>query len=415
MARRDGYCGPEGLLRDFDEHSLEEDLPGHTGDGLTEDINVSDIGAEPTSKRWGSVYGRRLWLDTEGYLGRIEGRGVTSPYVFDVREFDRGGPCDPTVRQISGGRVVFGTGKFIPEAVMRVKADEKEGAGPTIDIVGIIIGNGSSTLTECREDSMEWRSYPRMAYRSGTAPRRVSAPQYDRMVKAAEDCVAETPSCLSGHMSCQALYDRCSKKLINPISDAKWSIYDLRHECGPSPDCLDDGPVRKYFNDPAVQGAVGAHMEWRSSNESVTAAFHIRELFTSSAEQQLSSLLVKGISVLLYAGDQDFLCNWLSVQDTAQALEWPGRTAFAKAVESSLRQRLVLCQLPSSRIGAQVRMVGRSGGLGGLTFARVINASHMVPQDAPEAALSLVNDFIYRTTAYHSDPPTAVGLKMLIV
>lgn len=34
------------------------------------------------------------------------------------------------------------TGKFIPEAVMRVKADEKEGAEPTIDIVGIIIGNG---------------------------------------------------------------------------------------------------------------------------------------------------------------------------------------------------------------------------------------------------------------------------------
>ncbi|EEQ99639.1 Carboxypeptidase Y precursor, putative [Perkinsus marinus ATCC 50983] len=287
------------------------------------------------------------------------------------------------------------SGKFIPEAVMRVKADEKEGAEPTIDIVGIIIGNGFFNSDRV------WRSYPRMAYRSGTAPRRVSAPQYDRMVKAAEDCVAETPSCLSGHMSCQALYDRCSKKLINPISDGKWSIYDLRHECGPYPDCLDDGPVRKYFNDPAVQEVVGAHMEWRSSNESVTAAFHIRELFTSSAEQQLSSLLVKGISVLLYAGDQDFLCNWLSVLDTAQALEWPGKAAFTKAVESSLR--------------VKVYSFGTSATTRPLPVAVVINASHMVPQDAPEAALSLVNDFIYRTTAYHSDPPTAVGLKMLIV
>ncbi|KAF4724803.1 hypothetical protein FOZ63_011768 [Perkinsus olseni] len=93
--------------------------------------------------------------------------------------------------------------------------------------------------------------------------------------------------------------------------------------------------------------------------------------------------------VLLYAGDQDFLCNWLSVLETAEQLDWPGKSRFASATESPFK-------LPSSELGATVRAVGRLGGLGGLTFARVVNASHMVPQDAPEAALLLMNDFMYR-------------------
>ncbi|KAF4724344.1 hypothetical protein FOZ63_007294 [Perkinsus olseni] len=466
----------------------------------------------------GAALGRRLSLDTDGYLGPVQGRS-SSPYVFDVRESSRGGPCDPNVRQISGyitlrehttryffmffesrrspetdpmivwinggpgfssmagmvlengpcrvanggketeinshswtskangiwidqpagtgfstGPLISSTkragellsqflhaffgkypqynrrvflagesyaGQFIPEAVMRIRIDERAGAKPVIDIVGIAIGNGYFSSDRV------WRSYPRMAYESGTAPRRVSAAQYNSMVAAAEDCVKETPSCLTGRLSCQALYDRCSKKLIDPISDAKWSIYDLRVKCGPFADCLDDRPIRAYFNNPTVQKAIGTHIGWKSSNENVTAAFHIRELFSTSAEKQLARLLAEGISVLLYAGDQDFLCNWLSVLETAEQLDWPGKSRFASATESPFK-------LSSSELGATVRTVERLGGLGGLTFARVVNASHMVPQDAPEAALLLMNDFMYRSTASDSSP-TGIGLKMLIV
>ncbi|KAF4679455.1 ELMO CED-12 domain containing, partial [Perkinsus olseni] len=355
----------------------------------------------------GAALGRRLSLDTDGYLGPVQGRS-SSPYVFDVRERSSGGPCDPNVRQISGYitlkehttryffmffesrrspetdpmivwinggpgfssmagmvlengpcRVVNGgketeinshswtskangiwidqpagtgfstgplisstkragellsqflhaffakypqynrrvflagesyAGQFIPETVMRIRSDERAGAKPVIDIVGIAIGNGYFSSDRV------WRSYPRMAYNSGTAPRRVSAAQYNSMVTAAEDCVKETSSCLTGLLSCQALYDRCSKKLIDPISDAKWSIYDLRVKCGPFADCLDDRPIRAYFNNPTVQRAIGTHIGWKSSNENVTAAFHIRELFSTSAEKQLARLLAEGIS-----------------------------------------------------------------------------------------------------------------------
>ncbi|KAF4677739.1 hypothetical protein FOL47_010960 [Perkinsus chesapeaki] len=509
---------PVKVLKEFQAHRgddyLEEDVTRNSWSDEGEEVEFADIGADrPTA-------GRRLSLDTQTFLGPTRGPHGHSRHVFDVKETEHGGECDPNVRQISGyitlkdnktryffmffearqspetapmvvwinggpgfsslagmvlengpcrlvdngkkttlnpyswtteangiwidqpaatgfstGHLINSTakagqllseflhaffgkypqynrkvfmagesyaGKFIPEAVLRMKADERSGAEPAIDIRGIAIGNGYFNSDRV------WRSYPRMAYESGTAPRRVSTAQYESMKKVAEECVKETPSCLSGHSGCQALYDKCAKGLINPISDGNWSIYDLRTECGPFPDCLDDSPIRTYFNSPAVQKAIGAHMKWKSSNENVTAAFDIRELFTKTAESQLVQLLKSEISVLLYAGEKDFLCNWISVLDTAEELDWPGKRQFSRAPETDL-------QLVSSKVGVKIRAVQKLDKFGGLTFARVINASHMVPQDAPEASLLLLSDFIHRTTEPSSSPPTALGLKMLIV
>lgn len=41
--------------------------------------------------------------------------------------------------------------------------------------------------------------------------------------------------------------------------------------------------------------------------------------------------ILEQIPVLIYAGDADFICNWLGNQGWTNALEWPGQKSFNAA------------------------------------------------------------------------------------
>jgi carboxypeptidase C (cathepsin A) len=48
---------------------------------------------------------------------------------------------------------------------------------------------------------------------------------------------------------------------------------------------------------------------------------------------QLGSVIQSGITVLLWAGDADWICNWLGGLACANALSWSGKSTFrAKAL-----------------------------------------------------------------------------------
>ena len=40
-------------------------------------------------------------------------------------------------------------------------------------------------------------------------------------------------------------------------------------------------------------------------------------------QTKIPDMLAAGIQVLIYAGDVDFICNWLGNKHWALALEWP--------------------------------------------------------------------------------------------
>lgn len=87
--------------------------------------------------------------------------------------------------------------------------------------------------------------------------------------------------------------------------------------------------------------------------------------FEKNYEQTLPAMLEGGVRALIYAGDVDYICNWLGNQAWTRALEWSGKEAF----NSSPERDWIVDGKPA----------GSAQGKGPLTFLRVSEAGHMVP------------------------------------
>ena len=95
----------------------------------------------------------------------------------------------------------------------------------------------------------------------------------------------------------------------------------------------------------------------------------------------MADLLAGGVRVLVYAGDVDFVCNWIGNKAWTIALDWPSHDAFDAA--------------PDTPWAAAVseNAAGLARAAGGLTFLQVYEAGHLVPMDQPDVALSMLNTF----------------------
>ncbi|KAE9141180.1 hypothetical protein PF007_g351 [Phytophthora fragariae] len=98
-----------------------------------------------------------------------------------------------------------------------------------------------------------------------------------------------------------------------------------------------------------------------------------------STSSFVGDLLDDGVRVLIYAGDADLECNWSGNLAWLQALEWTGASAFNAA---DMHDMVIDGESAGSVIAADT-----------LTFIRVFNAGHMVPQDQPAIALEMINRF----------------------
>ena len=94
-------------------------------------------------------------------------------------------------------------------------------------------------------------------------------------------------------------------------------------------------------------------------------------------------LLEADIRVLIYAGDADYICNWMGNEAWVKAMEWSGRTAFIAA-----KDKKWITEDVSRAWAGNVRCSGS------LTWLRVFGAGHMVPHDQPSNSLDFFNRWI---------------------
>lgn len=265
-------------------------------------------------------------------------------------------------------------GHYIPAVTHRIftgnsnltKGDVK------IELKGMGIGNG---LTDPQE---QYKWYPDMICKGGGhAPPAINNSLVCAGLRAAVGpCEKALTSCNSGSSaSCATAYETCNLAFQIPYQATGLNPYDMRIKCKVRPLCYDMSNDVKFLNDKAVQKQLGVDMKFQSCNLILNKMFTVD--FMKNYQQLIPPMLEAGIDVLIYAGDQDFICNWLGNEKWTLALPWTHKAEFNAA---GVKPFMV-----SGKEVAELRSHAN------FHFLRVYQAGHMVPMDQPEAALGMLN------------------------
>jgi cathepsin A (carboxypeptidase C) len=142
------------------------------------------------------------------------------------------------------------------------------------------------------------------------------------------------------------------------------------------------GYISEYLNKREVREAVGAEVEgYDSCNFDINRNFLLHGDWMKPYHRLVPDVLEQ-IPVLVYAGDADFICNWLGNRAWTEALEWPGQDKYVSAPVEDLR------------LDGDGKKIGQVKSNGNLTFIRVYGGGHMVPMDQPESSLEFFNRWI---------------------
>ncbi|GAU45458.1 hypothetical protein TSUD_107500, partial [Trifolium subterraneum] len=105
------------------------------------------------------------------------------------------------------------------------------------------------------------------------------------------------------------------------------NYYDIRKQCE-GPLCYDFSNVETLLNKKSVKDALGVgDIEFVSCSKVVYNA--MLQDWMRNLEVDIPSLLEDGIDALIYAGEFDFICNWIGNSNWVHAMEWSGQKQFA--------------------------------------------------------------------------------------
>lgn len=275
---------------------------------------------------------------------------------------------------------VFGesyAGHYVPAISHRIYVGNRDSEGTHINLDGIGIGNG---LTD---PEIQYKYYADMAYNSTTAPSIISKPVYEAMKIAAPACTAAIHACQNSTLACSIAFLVCNLAEVMPVQTTGINPYDMRIKCEYGNLCYNFTQVEAYLNNADVQKAIGVNRKWESCNMVVNKLF--QGDWMKNYQDQIPDLLDAGVRVLIYAGDVDFICNWLGNKAWTLDLDWKGHKAFnaAQDVEWNI----------------QGTAAGKIRSAQNFTFLQVYQAGHMVPMDQPEAALQMLDQFLENTLA----------------
>ena len=251
-------------------------------------------------------------------------------------------------------------GHYAPSIAHRILEGNKAALTGTIplNLSGLGVGNG---LTQ---PEVQYSYYAEMAYNNSHAIQTVTESTYDSMVASTPKCISMIDKCnTAGGFSCATAYTYCNSALTSPYYNTGLNPYDIRVMCGDNPLCYDFDNIDAFLALQSTRDALHVTSKsavWESCNNAVNADF--KDDWMINYDGFVADLLEAGIPALIYAGDVDFICNYLGNQAWTQSLPWSGGEAFKAAPDQDWMDGKVTVRSK-----------------GGLTFAIVKDAGHMVP------------------------------------
>ncbi|KAK5057801.1 hypothetical protein LTR84_011802 [Exophiala bonariae] len=269
-------------------------------------------------------------------------------------------------------------GHYIPVFASEISSHKKT----NINLKSVLIGNG---LTD---GLTQYEYYRPMACGDGGWPAVLDKQSCQAMDNALPRCQSLIQNCYDSESvwSCVPASIYCNNALLAPYQRTGQNVYDVRGKCKDSSNlCYPElGWISKWLNEKSVMKALGVEVDsYDSCNFDINRNF----LFQGDWMQPFHRLvpgLIEKFPVLIYAGDADFICNWLGNKAWADALEYPGHKEFKAAATKDLR-------IDDSKKGRKIGDVKSSGNF---TFMRIHAAGHMVPLDQPEASLEFFNRWL---------------------
>ncbi|KIW88904.1 uncharacterized protein Z519_10388 [Cladophialophora bantiana CBS 173.52] len=269
-------------------------------------------------------------------------------------------------------------GHYIPVFASEILSHKKT----NIKLTSVLIGNG---LTD---GYTQYEYYRPMACGDGGWPAVLDPQSCQAMDNALPRCQSLIQNCYDSESvwSCVPASIYCNNALLAPYQRTGQNVYDVRGKCKDSSNlCYPElGWISKWLNDKSVMKALGVEVDgYDSCNFDINRNF----LFQGDWMQPFHRLvpgIIEKMPVLIYAGDADFICNWLGNKAWAEALEYADHEKFAAADMKDLR-------LDASKDG---RKIGEVKSHGNFTFMRIHAGGHMVPLDQPEASLEFFNRWL---------------------
>lgn len=268
-------------------------------------------------------------------------------------------------------------GHYIPSFASEILNN----ADRSFELSSVLIGNGIT------DPLVQYKYYRPMACGEGGYKSVLTPEVCDQMDKDYPKCALLTKLCyqFEDTLSCVAATTFCETKLYGPYDETGLNPYDIRKKCADQGgDCYAEmGYVDEFLNSEYVKEVVGAKVDiFTSCDDTVFRNFILSGDEMKPFQQYVAEILEKDVPVLLYAGDKDFICNWLGNHAWSDELEYSKHEPF------SYMPMLPWFNKETGKFAGQVKNFDK------FTFARVFDAGHMVPFDQPANALDMVNKWI---------------------
>jgi cathepsin A (carboxypeptidase C) len=289
---------------------------------------------------------------------------------------------------------VFGEsygGHYAPAVSNRIYKGNKNGDGIYVNLKGVGVGNG---LTD---PVVQYRYYPQMAMNNSYGIKTVSEEQYSKMLSHVNPCTLMGAACQESVDACETAYTYCNLFLTTPYYNSGLNPYDIRVPCGDNDLCYNFTNIETFLNLESTRQALHVSSEvkeWQSCNTAVDVMF--MSDWMRNFHHELVEMMEDDIRVMIYAGDVDFICNWMGNKAWTMNLDWTGKQSFTSETDHNWMYN----NGEKDVHGGMVRTGRPRQGKGALTFLQVFEAGHMVPMDQPQAALSLLNTFLFNKDFY---------------
>ncbi|KAF7965395.1 hypothetical protein HWV62_9059 [Athelia sp. TMB] len=204
---------------------------------------------------------------------------------------------------------------------------------------------------------------------------------------------------------CEGLVREVLESLDKTVANGKTcvNIYDVRLT-DTYPACGMNWPIElpnitTYLGRKDVVRALHAEAKsesWAECRGRVSSEFNGNA--APSSITLIPSILEK-VPVLLFAGDQDFICNYMGIESLIQGMTWSGATGLGT--------------VKTEVFSVQDNPVGTWVSSRNLTYVKLFNASHMAPYDVPYPAHDMILRFMGMNfsaiTAGSAMTPSKVG------